>query len=561
MKKIFLLMITMLLVFLGINSVSSNYTYETNNYTDYRYVEYYNYDDGYRIKHYVLYSDNTRNVGRTELYKNGNLIDSVDTVFFSTGRQYLYWDMIGNQRYSKIKQIIRIEDKIEIYYEYKGPNGILDYPNKNIFYIGGKKEIDDLNSSISVFGSKGKHFLVKLNLKSNGEIISSKSYYDSLWENTSAYEGSWVWGSTYFGTMGCTLIGLENKETEYKINYKCIGLITSTSSSAGGSGGSTIGDIFPSFTLSKEEYSLCNYNEEYCEQQPIEIPTPTNLNQYIIPATLEEIEEIQVGSKIGKFQSGSGVIFEAEIDNPEGKELRLNIELYKKGETITKQNYTSDYFTNSGKVFTKILLSEGDYYWNIKIEDTEGNASEWKEFGNNGVDTDFSIFEGFEPYPYGFKFVNGSPTSGMLTGTYDIEFTYNKPFYKITEDDGRKWKIFDKAFDTRVGTGFEKGEIKRIRAYESLGLNNDITFINNGSCFGLSALSLLKYQDDYFKSKNIPNYLEQNYNRLYTKIKNGNIYDLISNPSSTLNQNWDTYSDDLEDIFSLQLFQYNKNNY
>lgn len=72
----------MLLVFLWINSVSSNYTYETNNYTDYRYVEYYNYDDWYRIKHYVLYSDNTRNVWRTELYKNWDLVDYVDTVFF-----------------------------------------------------------------------------------------------------------------------------------------------------------------------------------------------------------------------------------------------------------------------------------------------------------------------------------------------------------------------------------------------------------------------------------------------------------------------------------------------
>lgn len=124
--KIFLFLIWFWSFLLNINNVSANYTYENNNYTDYRYVEYYNYDDLYRLKHYVLYSDNTRNVWRTELYKNWNLIDYVDTVFFATGSEYVYWDMIWTQRYSKIKQIIKNEDKIEIYYEYRWANGMLE---------------------------------------------------------------------------------------------------------------------------------------------------------------------------------------------------------------------------------------------------------------------------------------------------------------------------------------------------------------------------------------------------------------------------------------------------
>ncbi|NVP17847.1 hypothetical protein HUU51_03975 [Candidatus Gracilibacteria bacterium] len=291
-----------------------------------------------------------------------------------------------------------------------------------------------------------------------------------------------------------------------------------------------------------------------CEQQPIQIPIPTNLKQYIQSPYIEKREEIQVGSKIGKFQSGSGVIFELELDNPESKELKIKIELYEKLSGNTRV-LNSDFLNVTGKRTFTIPLEAGDYTWKLRLEDTQGNTSDWKEFGNNGIDIDFSIFEGFEPYPYGFNFENGTPNNGMLTGgisgfevgNYDLRF-------KIS---GRKWNIFYKAFDT---SEIENDKRKLFDMFESLGLNNDITLFDNGSCFGLSTLALLKYQDDYFKSKNIPNYLEQNHNRLYTKIKNGNIYDLISNPSSTLNQNWNTYSDDLEDIFAFHLSGNSKNN-
>ncbi|NVP17104.1 hypothetical protein HUU51_00080 [Candidatus Gracilibacteria bacterium] len=279
------------------------------------------------------------------------------------------------------------------------------------------------------------------------------------------------------------------------------------------------------------------------EEQPIQIPTPTNLKQYIQSPLLEK-EEIQVGSKIGKFQSGSGVIFELEVDNPESKELKIEVELYEKLSGTTR-TFKSGIINSSGiKSFT-IPLSKGDYTWKLRLEDTDGNTSDWKEFGNNGTDTDFSIFEGFEPYPYGFKFHNGEPVEGTLKGGISYlslgENITSKYIRKI--EPGNLWDLFYKTFDT---SDFVNNDKKLMDAFESVGLINGNVF-KGGNCYGLAYLSLL----NIYK----PDYIEQNFPDFFKKIKNGDLYNSIEVPSTFGNENWDIDNETLKTILTLYLTQ------
>ena len=283
---------------------------------------------------------------------------------------------------------------------------------------------------------------------------------------------------------------------------------------------------------------------ENIEIQPIQIPTPTNLNQYIQSPLLER-EEIQVWSKIGKFQSWSWVIFETEIDNPESKELRINLELYKKWETTTKYTYTSDYSTISWKVFTKIPLEAWDYYWKLKIEDRDWNTSEIVDFKDNWTDIDFSIFEWFEPYPYGFSFVN-SGISNWLLDWWIIWYNFNKDDNKFDfryKNDWKKWEIFNYLFPESM---FEN-KYEMFDMFESMWLDNknpDIFY--NWNCHWLSLIS-----STY---KKYPLKINEISNEFYNTIGSWTIYDNISLSTNFL-WKWNDYDEKLKTILISQLVQ------
>ena len=278
-----------------------------------------------------------------------------------------------------------------------------------------------------------------------------------------------------------------------------------------------------------------------------QIPTPTNLNQYIKSPLLEQ-EEIEVWSKIGKFQSGSWVIFETEIDNPEAKELRINLELNKKWETTTKYTYTSDYFTTTWKVFTKIPLEAWDYYWKLKIEDRDWNASEIIDFKDNGTDTDFSLFEWFEPYPYGFSFVNASPDISKLTWW----ISWKDGFFKDTREKNpwTKWEIMDMVFPIE---SFNWDKREYLAAFESLWLNNDKpTIFSDGICFWLWLSALTQYHKPEILRRNFPIFS----NNIWTWY----IFDKINIKNDTNNNYQLIWLDDnLKSILALQLYQKESN--
>ncbi|MDD2907477.1 MAG: SdrD B-like domain-containing protein [Candidatus Gracilibacteria bacterium] len=274
-----------------------------------------------------------------------------------------------------------------------------------------------------------------------------------------------------------------------------------------------------------------------------------NLNQYIISPLLEQ-EEVTLGSKIGKFQSGSGVILSANVVNDSGDKIRLAFDIYRFGNDFPIETY----YSNGGNYVdisfdtletTIPYLGAGDYYWKVRVENDKGNTSQAVDFGtDNAWEIDYSLYEGFEPYPYGFSFYNKGPADGVLDGgVYGI---YGLAKWK---KDGNKWDIFESAFDL---SSFNNNPDKIYDAFEIVGLNKDDA-MQGGNCYGMAVSSLLQY------TKSGALFLENNHSDFSQAVGTGSIWNNITEPSTIKENNitkWNEYNKILKTIYALQLSQF-----
>ena len=96
--------------------------------------------------------------------------------------------------------------------------------------------------------------------------------------------------------------------------------------------------------------------------------------------------------------------------------LELYAEVYASGSTTPQASGTGKLSASgTGEVLIPISqLTAKNYHWTMKVK--KGNQySVAIQYGNNGVnEVDFAIFNGFEPYPWGYKFPNSSPSDTVL---------------------------------------------------------------------------------------------------------------------------------------------------
>jgi len=268
---------------------------------------------------------------------------------------------------------------------------------------------------------------------------------------------------------------------------------------------------------------------------------PENLKQYIKSPLLEK-EEVYLWKKIWKFQSWSWVILEADIvNNNISQKIVFNV--YSSWTTIpliTKETWFITWWT------TWIILPyiwPWDYYWEAYTEDVNWNKSEIVWFWwNSKLETDYSLFEWFEPYPYGYKFINNNPDYTLLTWTI-IENNWIREI-----ENGSKWEILDLIFPLSL---FNNNLNKYIDAFEMIWLNNEKPHIFAWNCFWLSLTSVTQFL-------NLP-YVKNNFPEFSKLIWNWYIWDKINIESSTDNSNWVWYNDIIKTILANQLFQYESN--
>ncbi|MCH2189070.1 hypothetical protein MK079_04565 [Candidatus Gracilibacteria bacterium] len=273
----------------------------------------------------------------------------------------------------------------------------------------------------------------------------------------------------------------------------------------------------------------------------ISVPIPTQLTQSIESPLLER-EDLAVGEQIGRFQSGSGIILSASLAEGNTLPVKMRAELTNI-ESGTIEIFESDEMAAHGILEITVPYSAtGSFAWRVQFEDGSENVSEWVEFGDNlSTQSDFSIFAGFEPYPYGYSFYNTFPRSDLLSGgvtnwTITDPFNFENP----TIIDGDKWEILENVFDLSQ----MQDDRQKIALFESLKLDDGSVF-QGGSCYGMAS-SAAMYRAH-------PDFLIEDHLDLITEIDGGTIFDDVEELQLD-NRQWDEYNPALEAILSFQLF-------
>lgn len=96
----------------------------------------------------------------------------------------------------------------------------------------------------------------------------------------------------------------------------------------------------------------------------------------------------------GGTTTGSTVVFKARLSDPDGDQVRLEIELRRTDEQFTGQPTPETIGSNvpSGTevTITRDGLTYGAYRWQYRAKDSRGGVSQWSQFGTSG-NTDFTV--------------------------------------------------------------------------------------------------------------------------------------------------------------------------
>ncbi len=295
-----------------------------------------------------------------------------------------------------------------------------------------------------------------------------------------------------------------------------------------------------------------DYTEEKCINVPgcfgtwnipIDIDVPFNLTQQI-QDLFGDREIVDTEEQIGKFQSGSGIILGATLPDDLINPSRLQVEVYSTDDFVNPIDtiYSPDYVT-SGTVEAQLTTypGPGDYAWRARVEDEQGNVSDWKNFNNELLLINaFSLFEWFEPYPYGYSFRN----LWAVNRIFSWSVNYDENTQTFERIDGNKWDIFESIF------GFSLNYVEALRGFETSKLNNPLeTPFRYWNCFGMALSAALQYTS--------PTYISQRYPSFSNRIWDNYIWNNIEPIPNVLFSLWDEYDSVVgRTIFSLQMYQY-----
>lgn len=277
---------------------------------------------------------------------------------------------------------------------------------------------------------------------------------------------------------------------------------------------------------------------------------PNNLKQQI-QSPQHERQLVEQWEKIWKYQSGSWLILSADIWNKLNL-VRLAVEIYKVWDKLPTELLYSNYW--SWEVVVPYLWS-WSYYWRVRTEDKFGQTSKWVNFWSNDIlESDYLLYEWFEPYPYWYRFPNNIPNPWLLNWWIaniglSSNWEYENSSNLIDFRQKINWNRWDILFAVYPESSFASKEVM-FDVFESMWLDRDIPY-NDWSCFWLSLSASMQYKN--------PLYMDFKFNNFYNQIWTWFIWDKID-PINTdlITWKWDQFNTTAKTIFAFQLYQYSK---
>ena len=117
------------------------------------------------------------------------------------------------------------------------------------------------------------------------------------------------------------------------------------------------------------------------------------------------ILQLPMLSNLGQFKSDGAivipesgttteptVVFKTTVLDPDNDDVKLQVELKEFGQSFNETNLIESPFISSGSEISiaRYGLIPQSYHWRVRAVDSQGNASDWKEFGING-NVDFVV--------------------------------------------------------------------------------------------------------------------------------------------------------------------------
>jgi|GEM_PF-1792314 len=239
-----------------------------------------------------------------------------------------------------------------------------------------------------------------------------------------------------------------------------------------------------------------------------------------LPSELKQLDffgnEIALGREVGKNEDQNKITFQARVIDPDNDKTKLQVEITSlDNEQVAPQTVTGELADNGSMASVFASVTSGNYRWRARAVDDHDNYSDWAEFGNNDAsEADFDF--GFEPFPFGYKFINRSVAENTLSGSIASGWLDES----IIEGDN--WNIFRTTFNL---SGVDAKT--QIKYFKALGLSDGSIF-SHGNCFGMAVSSLMQYAhpdfiDQYYSD--FSNELGQKDDRIWNldKIEETNI--------------------------------------